>query len=122
MLSDRLKAKKEESGLTIQQIAEKCDRPASTVSRILSGQTEDPSFRAVSDIAHVIGCPLDELSEHATADTAADPDVIALYEKIIASKNRWLVRLVVICCVLVGVLAFLLVYDATHPYMGTIRY
>ena len=122
MIIDILRAKKEESGLTTQQIADRCHIPTSTVSRILSGQTENPGFQTVCDIAHCLGCTLGDLDDHSVPSEHGDQDsMIELYEKIIAAKNKWITRLVLICCILVSVLVFLLVYDATHPQFGIMR-
>ena len=120
MIGDKLREKKEESGLTTQQIADRCHIPASTVSRILSGQTESPGFQTVSDIAHCLGCSLGDLDDQAPEknDQAA---IVELYAREMENKNKWIGRLTFICCVLVAVLIWIL-YDAMHGNIGAIRY
>ena len=124
MISDKLREKKEESGLTIQQIADLCHIPASTVSRILSGQTESPGFQTVLDIAHCLGCSLGDLDDQEPEEKdQKDKDaLIALYERGLAKKNKWIVRVTVICVVELAVLAFLLIYDAINPSIGFFQY
>ena len=47
---ETLKNMKSEQNLTLQQISSASGVPLSTVNRILSGQTENPSFRDVAAI------------------------------------------------------------------------
>lgn len=122
MISDKLREKKDESGLTTQQIADRCHVPASTVSRILSGQTESPGFQTVRDIAHCLGCSLGDLEDQAPAPEKTDQSaVVELYKKELSTKNKWIGRLFLICCVLVAILIWIL-YDAMHGNIGAIRY
>lgn len=128
MISDKLRKKKDESGLTIQQIADQCHIPASTVARILSGQTESPGFQTVYDIAHCLGCSLGDLEDRSGQDdqeTTPEPEgldpVLALYRKELRIKDRWIICLVCISCALVAVLIWIL-YDAMHGNIGAIRY
>jgi len=50
------------SGMTYQQIAEQSGIPSGTVSRILAGQTKDPSYITLSSIIVAMGGSMDELS------------------------------------------------------------
>ena len=52
---DRLKALKVKSGMTAQQIAEKSKLPESTVTRIFSGKTANPTVTTVIAIAKAMG-------------------------------------------------------------------
>ena len=61
-ISEYLSRLKEEKSLTQQQIAELSGVPMGTVSRILAGQVECPSFQAVADMTRALGGSLDELA------------------------------------------------------------
>lgn len=61
-ISEYLSRLKEEKSLTQQQIAELSGVPMGTVSRILAGQVECPSFQAVADMTKALGGSLDELA------------------------------------------------------------
>ena len=63
MLCNRLAAMKERCGLSKQQIAEKSGVPLSTVMRVFSGQTDNPTFHTVVDIIKVMGGSLNELED-----------------------------------------------------------
>ena len=52
---DRLKELKVKSGMTAQQIAEKSKLPESTVTRIFSGKTANPTVTTVIAIAKAMG-------------------------------------------------------------------
>lgn len=52
---DRLRALKVKSGLTAQQIAEKSKLPESTITRILSGKTSNPTIASVIQMAKAMG-------------------------------------------------------------------
>ena len=61
MITEKLTELKEKSALTNQQIADLSGVPLSTVTRIFSGQTDNPSFQTISDIVNVMGGSLDEI-------------------------------------------------------------
>ena len=56
---ETLKNMKSEQNLTLQQISSASGVPLSTVNRILSGQTENPSFRDVAAIVAAMDGSLD---------------------------------------------------------------
>ena len=58
MKAEILKKLKDESKLTTKQISEKSGIPESTISRILSGQTDNPSFDSIYAIVKAMGVPL----------------------------------------------------------------
>lgn len=55
MFRDALKKQKEKSKLTNQQISDKSGIPTTTVHRILSGETENPTFQNIRDIVIAMG-------------------------------------------------------------------
>ena len=58
MLSDRMNEIKQKTGLTNASWAERSGVPISTVSRILSGATENPGFQTVLDLISAAEVPL----------------------------------------------------------------
>ena len=82
-ISEYLSRLKEEKSLTQQQIAELSGVPMGTVSRILAGQVECPSFQAVADMTRALGGSLDELAgierkKRRTAHPMSDTDATRL--------------------------------------------
>jgi len=58
---DKLKALKEQSGLTVAELSDLTGIPADTINKILSGQTKNPNFRAVCDLVFAMGGSVDEV-------------------------------------------------------------
>ena len=61
MLSTQLKLMKEARKLTTQQLSDLSGVPVGTINRILSGQTDNPSFQTVCDLVMAMDGSLDEL-------------------------------------------------------------
>lgn len=61
MWLDNLKDLKKQSGMSAKQIAEKTNLPERTVSRIFSGDTENPYMDTLRRIVDVLGGSLDDL-------------------------------------------------------------
>ena len=121
MLCDQLRALKDAKQLTTQQIADKSGVPASTVSRILSGQTDSPSFQTVCDIVKAMDGSVDELVGIRPKQPPEDENT-RIFNQIINDKNRWLRRLFIVCCVLVPFLLVVLTIDLLNPNFGYVRY
>lgn len=110
---------KKQSGLTTQQIADKCGVPASTITRMLNGQTEGTSFSSVAKTVAAMGGSLDELAGippktvtvTKTEIVHEDERLINLYERAIASKNRWIRWLFIVILVLIVFAVGLLIFD-----------
>lgn len=62
MVSQFLRELKAEKKLTTQQIADRSRVPLSTVSRVLSGPTDNPSFATICAIVKAMDGSLDELA------------------------------------------------------------
>lgn len=123
MNTTELKRLKEESKLTTKQISDLSGIPESTISRILSGQTDNPTFDTVYAIVKAMGGSLDQLTDIPTETETEDPSpLVALYEKVITDKDRYIRLLIVICCALVSVLIFLVVSDVLNGTTGFVRY
>ena len=124
MISTQLKELKDKRKLTNQQLAELSGVPVGTINRILSGQTDNPSFQTVCDIVMAMDGSLDELvgiSEPEKVPAKAKGpgrEIIELYQTIISGKDKWIHRLFVCCCFLTLVLVAIVGYDLTHPTVG----
>ena len=98
MKAEILKKLKDESKLTTKQISEKSGIPESTISRILSGQTDNPSFDSIYAIVKAMGGSLDSVFENDIKTNNDDTSpLIKLYEKVISEKN-WYIKLLIILC------------------------
>lgn len=139
-ISEKLNEMKRVSQLTVQQISDRSGVPIGTVSRILTGHTDNPTFVTVRDIVKAMGGSLDDLAgiarpeesaalaatraelEELRASTADAHESKALLLKTIDDKSRWLVRVFTYACVvtflLVVLLAVLLIVDYTDPTKG----
>ena len=123
MKTEFLKELKEKSKLTTKQISDISGIPESTISRILSGQTDNPTFDTVSALVKAMGGSLDELAEFKTkSDDAEESSLVELYEKVIAEKNGYIKALIAICCALAAVLALGTILDAIDGAIGHLRY
>lgn len=59
MWRENLLELKKQKGLTTKQIAEKCKMPEITISRILSGRTENPTIDNILGIVQALGGSMD---------------------------------------------------------------
>ena len=127
MLATQLKLLKEKRGLTNQQLADLSGVPVGTVNRILSGQTDNPSFQTICDLVLAMDGSLDELAgiekgpEGPEAKARASQDLIHPYEKMIEHKNRWIHRLFGLACLLGSIFLFLVIFDLMNPALGFVR-
>lgn len=123
MKIDNLKRLKDESKLTTKQISDLSGIPESTISRIMSGQTDNPSFESISAIVKAMGGSLDSVFGIDTSSENPDlSSIIKLYERIISEKNWYIKLLIIICCILIFVLIFVLIFDITNRNIGFVRY
>jgi transcriptional regulator with XRE-family HTH domain len=126
---EKLVQMKQQCGLTTQQIADKSGVPASSITRMLKGQTEEPSFSSVAKTVKAMGGSLDELVgiEPKTVTITnkevvhEDERLINLYERAIASKNRWIRWLFIILLVLIVFVIGLLIFDILDHENGWYR-
>ena len=115
-LVDRINEVREDTGITYQQIADASGVPRTTVSRILHGDTPNPTIKNLHDIARAVGCqivppppPPDDLQTdevdylHLVNENAEkrNREQRCLYNTLLAQKHRWLVCSITIIAVLV---------------------
>lgn len=139
-IREKLNEMKTASRMTAQEISERSGIPLSTVNRILTGHTDNPTFVTVRDIVKAMGGSLDDLAgiarpeesaalaavraelEELRASTAGAHESKALLLKTIDDKSRWLGRVFTYACIvtflLVVLLAILLIVDSTDPTKG----
>ncbi len=124
--TEKLVEMKKKSGLSTQQTADLSGVPASTITRMLSGQTEEPTFSNIAKVVKTWGGSLDELvgiepktvTVTKTETAPSDERLINLYERAIASKNRWIRWLFVLTLVLVFFFIGVLIFDVITPDAG----
>lgn len=91
MLSDDLKVLKDKSNLSYQEIAERADIPVPTVTRIIRGETQNPTFDNVAAIVATLHGSLDAIAGiEPPGAPPSDERLIKLYQQIIAGKEKWL--------------------------------
>ena len=127
MLATQLKLLKEKRKLTTQQLSDLSGVPVGTINRILSGQTDNPSFQTVCDLVMAMDGSLDELvgiqaeTPPAEKKAQASQEILRLYEEMIATKNAWLLRLFVCLCVVTFAFLFVVIFDLMNPSIGFFR-
>lgn len=126
-VSNELTQLKKLRQMTAQEIADKSGVPLSTVSRVLSGTTDNPSFVTIRDIVKAMGGSLD-----AIAGIVVEPEKPApaedlseskeLLRKSIEEKSKWLTRVAIYACAvtfaLVALLVLILIVDHSDPTRG----
>ena len=132
MIHDYLRTLKDERKMTNHQLAELSGVPLSSVHRILSGQTDNPSFQAICDLVVALGGSLDEMAGIKPKEPPVNASLtvkIEMLEKmitdkdrVIANKDRWIIRLVTIACALVAFILIAIVIDRMNGGFGYWRY
>ena len=98
---ERLRMLKDKSGMTTKQIAEKCDIPESTVTRIFSGKTPNPTIITIMAMTKAMGgTAADIFDDNAQVNTIPavpqsilsdverkNEEITELYERIIKTKD-----------------------------------
>ena len=101
---ERLRVLKDKSGMTTKQIADKCDIPESTVARIFSGKTPNPTIITVMAMTKAMGgTAADIFDDNAQVNTAPtvpqavmtdmeqkNSEIIELYKEIIKTKDKYI--------------------------------
>lgn len=79
---EKLKAVRDDKGLTNVDISKISGVPLATVTRVFNGQTPNPTFETISGIAIALGISLDEITGFRQADV---PETTSLVENTINS-------------------------------------
>lgn len=124
LLYEHLRAMKDASNMTAQQIADKSSVPVATVNRVLQGLTENPGFDTVCKLVKAMGGSLNELDE----DRVCEPESLTqLYERGLEYRERKIKKLertimiiAVFTFIVMAAVIGMLVYDMMHLDKGWI--
>lgn len=125
LLYEHLRAMKDASNMTAQQIADKSSVPVATVNRVLQGLTENPGFDTVCKLVKAMGGSLNDLDE----DRVCEPEGLTqLYERGLEYRERKIKKLertimiiAVFTFIVMAAVIGMLVYDMTHLSIGWIQ-
>lgn len=117
---------KEDSGLTLEQIASISGVPDSTVKRIFNGKTDNPYFQTIIDIVKSLDGSVDEMEAMASKGSGTMPSeseskLILLYREIIKNKDKWIKFLVSLLVIVIFVFMAFFFYDIINPTIGWFR-
>lgn len=139
---DGIIERKEQVGMTYQQITDASGVPKTTVIRILTRQTQNPSIKNVADIAVAVGYDIDPVQPADLKDYTKDAYIVYLQEALEAEKKiadkriaeqrahytmlraedrREKNRLTIAIIALVSLLIGWLMIDVLHPTAGWIQ-
>ena len=94
---EKLKTLKNEKGLSNVEIAKISDIPLATITRVFNGQTPNPTFETISQIAVAMGVSLDELVglKHPDAPPVPSPieNTLNSYAELLREKDIRIVEL-----------------------------
>ena len=124
-ISSRLKAVKEKRNMSNQQLSELSGVPLGTINRIMSGETDNPTWKNVVDIANALGVSLDTLAGidvDIVQEDKISKKLIDTYERMIDSKNRWISRLFICLILVISIILIVLIFDLMFPHVGYIKY
>lgn len=122
---DRLKELKVKSGMTSQQIAEKSKLPESTVTRIFSGKTSNPTVTTVIAIAKAMGgTSADIFDDTVKVDVVSEApqvvvpqvdeklynEIINIYKDLLKIKDRRITTLLAFVGVLIVALVLVAIF------------
>lgn len=124
LLYEHLRAMKDASNMTAQQIADKSSVPVATVNRVLQGLTENPGFDTVCKLVKAMGGSLNDLDE----DRVCEPESLTqLYERGLEYRERKIRKLertimiiAVFTFIVMAAVIGMLVYDMMHLDRGWI--
>lgn len=135
---DYIKMLMERQNITQSKLAELSGVPAGTISRILSGKTEDAGISTVTAIVRALNGSMDVMCGivNAPDDTPLQPSERELMDKLLAEKERqlrslngvleqkqhWLHKLWVVLLVMVVIIGIILIIDICIGSVGFIRY
>lgn len=139
MVYEKLLEMKKDAHLTNQQVADLSGVPLATVNRILSGQTENPTFDTVVAMAKAMGGSAEELmgiSKVEEVETRGYDKLAELhrqhiyqYEEHLKTQREHIKSIKILVRILFCIIAFLLLFefgyillDFFNPTGGVIRY
>lgn len=121
MLSEDLSTLKTAANLTAKEIAQRADVSESTFSRILTGETIDPSFATVSRLVSVMGGSLDVIAGISHEINYRD-ELIDQCREDIAHERRQFKRVLIFTWAVVAFLLIFVALDIVLPGSGWVKY
>lgn len=131
MLRDYLNSYMSKNNLSVQDVADLTGVSANTLQNIRSGKTESPNMITAAQIVKSLGGSLDAIAGIDMPQPAPSSvpfvcpqrdALINLYERMLASKNRWIRCLFTALIVLVIFIVTFLIFDLMHGNWGYFRY
>ena len=129
---DRMKALKEKCGKTSKEIARDCNLPESTVTRIFSGKTPNPTVATVVAITKAMGGKasdifdddviVDIVNDKTVISSNEHKEIVEIYKKQIKVKDKWIKSLFILLAILLILFALLLAVDVLNGNIGFARY
>ena len=134
---DKLKAQKVKCGKSSQQIAQDSGLSDSTVTRIFSGKTPNPTIAIVIAMWKAMGGTATELFDDTIkvdvvseapqvvvpqVDERLYNEIIGMYKDSIKTKDKWIKTLFILVAVLVIFIITVCVVDLLHGGIGYVRY
>lgn len=129
MVSEKLNELRKKKGLTNQQIADVCNLPLSTVTKVMSGETKDPTLTTLKAIADALDVTLDYLFIEEVESDASKQMSAETFNIMLREKNREIEKahsekraLFYLVTALIAVLVGMILLDALNGRVGWIRY
>lgn len=139
MIDETIKNMRIKSGMTVKQISDKSNIPASTVSRFFVSPDASP-YQTVQAIVEAMGYTMEDLCSGGTADKIAafeerqrrqevyNAAMTDARDKLLAEKDtriqhlgKWLRWAVIYSVSITGILIGLFLYDVLNPTVGWFR-
>ncbi len=127
MIYKKLKDLKEKSKMSNHEISELSGVPESTINRIFSGHTDNPSFQTICDIVLALDGSLDDFVGNKCYKPEGQPEGGACkkcekhietignqYKSEIERKDKCISRLFLLCLVLCGIITLLSIALVVH--------
>ena len=130
--------KREELGLTYQQIETLSGVPASTVSKFFNRSIKSPTLDTILPIAEALGFTVIDINAFAKDEKSELPSPdsdkyikllqqshsrhVATLEAQLRHKTKWLIVLAAVLFALMTAMTIVVIYDITHPNMGWVQY
>lgn len=122
MINNKLKELKEVKKMSTNEISKKSGIPPSTISRILSGQTESASFDNICGIVIALGGSIDELIGIPNVQKDCSDELVDLYKNELKHERKLNRKLITLLVIVFLIIFFILIFDALNGRIGYIRY
>lgn len=124
-----LKRLKQAKNLTVKDLAKLTDIPEGTITNVLSGKTENPSFDVIAKLATTLGASAEEIIYGVGISAEKEDEVVSainaireIYENQIRYLNKDKFALALLSAVLLAFILTVLIIDLLNGGIGYIRY